>query len=154
MVHGIQLAIGAFMRSLGGKGRTKSWETCEHDHQFGGNKSIDFGKCQCLAKEGNAEINKVSAMRPDLPKIIEKVHISWYFESPETDLHIVEHTSSIDSADTWLLKRDHWLSPSQCPHCSTSDYGCEDKLGLNTEVSWVRLLITGIHVQVAPKSTI
>jgi len=34
--------------------------------------------------EGNAWINKVSSMRPGLVKIIEKVHISRYFESPET----------------------------------------------------------------------
>jgi hypothetical protein len=29
----------------------------------------------------------VSAMRPDFVKIFEKVRISWYFKSPETDLH-------------------------------------------------------------------
>jgi len=76
MAHVIQLAVGAFMSSLGVKGRTKSWEAHEHDQQFGENESIDFGKSQRLRKEGNARINKVSAMRPGLGQIIEKVCIS------------------------------------------------------------------------------
>jgi hypothetical protein len=46
-------------------------------------------------------------MRPGLEKIIEKVHISTYFESAEADLHIAENDCCIDSADTWTLKRVH-----------------------------------------------
>jgi len=76
MAHVIQLALGAFMSSLGVKGRTKSWEAHERDQQFGENESIDIAKSQRLRKEGNARINKVSAMRSGLAKIIEKVHIS------------------------------------------------------------------------------
>ena len=76
MAHGIQLALGAFMSSLSVNGRTKSWEAHERDPQFGENESIDIGKVQRLRKEGNARIDKVSAMRPGLAKIIEKVHIS------------------------------------------------------------------------------
>jgi len=76
MAHVIQLALGAFMSSLGVKGRTKSWEAHERDHQFRDNESIDVGKSQRLQKEGNGRISKVSAMRPGLAKIIEKVHIS------------------------------------------------------------------------------
>jgi len=76
MAHVIQLALGAFMSSLGVKGHTKSWEAHEHDQQFGDNESIDNGKSQRLRKEGNARINKVSAMRPGLAKIIENVRIS------------------------------------------------------------------------------
>ena len=76
MAHVIQLPLGAFMSSLGVKGRTKSWEALERDQQFGENESIDIGKSQRLRKEGNARINKVSAMRPGLAKIIEKVRIS------------------------------------------------------------------------------
>jgi len=76
MAHVIQLASGAFMSSLGVKGRTKSWETHERDQQFGENESTDIGKSQRLRKEGNARINKVSAMRPGLAKRIEKVRIS------------------------------------------------------------------------------
>jgi hypothetical protein len=76
MAHVIQLALGAFMSSVCVKGRTKSWEAHECDQQFGQNESIDIGKSQRLRKEGNARINKVSAMRPDFAKIIEKVRIS------------------------------------------------------------------------------
>jgi len=75
MAHVIQLALGAFMINLGVKGRTKSWEAHERDQQFGENESIDIGKSQRLRKEGNARIIKVSAMRPGLAKIIEKVLI-------------------------------------------------------------------------------
>jgi hypothetical protein len=76
MVHVIQLALGAFMSSLGVKGHTKSWEAHQRDQQFGENESIDIGQSQRLRKEGNARINKVSAMKPGLAKIIEKVRIS------------------------------------------------------------------------------
>jgi len=76
MGHVIQLALDAFMSSLGVEGHTKSLEAHERDQQFGENDSIDIGKSQRLRKEGNARINKVSAMRPGLAKIIEKVRIS------------------------------------------------------------------------------
>ena len=82
MPHVSQLASGAFMSSLGLKGLTKSLEVHEHDQQSGENQSIDIRKIQRLRKEGNARINKVSAMRPGLAKIIEKVHISKYFACP------------------------------------------------------------------------
>jgi hypothetical protein len=71
--------LGAFMSSLGVKGHTKSWEAHERDQQFGENESTDIGKSQRLRKERNARINNVSAMRPGLAKIIEKVHISTYY---------------------------------------------------------------------------
>jgi len=76
MAHIIQLALGAFMSSLGVKGYTKSCEAPDRDQQFGENESIVIGKSQRLRKEGNAGINKVSAMRSNLPRIIEKVRIS------------------------------------------------------------------------------
>jgi len=76
MAQVMQLDLGAFMSSLGVKGCTKSWEAPERDQQFGENESIDIGKSQRLRKEGNARINKVSAMRPGLAKIVEKVRIS------------------------------------------------------------------------------
>jgi len=78
MADVIQLAWGAFMSSLGVKGRTKSWEAHERDQQFGENESTDMGKSQRLRKEGNARMNKVSAMKPGWAKIIEKVRISRY----------------------------------------------------------------------------
>jgi len=107
IAHVIQLALGEFMSSLGVKGRTKSWEAHERDQQFGENESTDIGKSQRLRKEGNAIINKVSAMKPGLAKIIEKVCISTYFESAEADLHIAENACCIDYADTWTSKRVH-----------------------------------------------
>jgi len=96
----MQLALGACMSSLGVKGRTKSCEAHERDQQFGENESVDIGKSQRLRKEGNARINKVSAMKPGLAKIMEKVHISRYIGSAETDLHIAENACCIDYANT------------------------------------------------------
>jgi len=76
MAHVIQLASSTFISSLGVKGRTKSWEAHERNQKFGENERIDMVKSQRLRKEGNATMNKVSAMKPGLAKIIEKVHIS------------------------------------------------------------------------------
>jgi len=42
----IQVALGAFMRSLGVKGRTKSWEAHERNQQFREYESTDIGKSQ------------------------------------------------------------------------------------------------------------
>jgi len=100
MVHVIQLALGAYVSSLGANVLTKSLEPHKHDQQFGENESIDSGKSQRLWKKDNARINKESAMRPGLAKIIEKVHISIYFESPETDLYMAENACCIYYADT------------------------------------------------------
>jgi len=151
MAHVIQLALGAFVSSLDVKGPTKSWESHERDQQFGENESVDIGKSQRLRKDGNTRINMVSAMKPGLAKIIEKVRISWYFGSPEIDRDIAENACSIDYADTWSSKRVHWLWKSQSPHRCTSDYGCEDMVELNIGVSRVHLLVTGIHARVASK---
>jgi hypothetical protein len=104
MVYIIKLALGAFMSSLGVKGRTKSWEAHEHDQQYGENDSIDIPKSQTLRNEGNARIHKVLATRRGLAKIIETVHISTYYESPETDLQIAVNASCIDYTDTWSSK--------------------------------------------------
>jgi hypothetical protein len=76
MTHDRQAALSAFVSSLGAKGPTKSWEAHERDQQFGENDGIDIGKSQRLRREGNARINTVSAMRPGLAKIMEKVRVS------------------------------------------------------------------------------
>ena len=76
MAHVIQLASSAFSRSQGVKSGTKSWEAHACDQQLGENESIDIGKSQRLRKEGNARINKVSAMKPGLAKIMAQVRIS------------------------------------------------------------------------------
>jgi len=154
MAHVIQLALGAFMSSLDVKGRTTSWEAHERDQQFGMNESMDIGKSQGFRKESNAAINKVSAMKPGVANIIEKLHISWYFECPGIDNNIAENACGIDYADTWSSEWVHWLSESQCSHPGTTGYGCEDTFELNTGVGWARLPITGIGSRVAPWSTI
>jgi len=151
MAHVIRLALVIFMSSFGVKGRTKSSEAHKRDQQCGEKDSIDIGNSQRLRKEGNARINKVSAMRQGLAKIIEKERISWYFESPEIILHIAENACFIDYADTRSLKRVHWLSKSQSPHCHTSDYSCEDKLELHTGVTGAGLPTMGIHTLLASK---
>jgi len=104
MAHVILLALGAFMSSLRVKGHTKSWEAHERDQQFEENEAIDIGKSQRLCKEGSARINKVSAIRPGLAKIIETVLISRYFESPETEVHTAANACCIDYADAQLSK--------------------------------------------------
>jgi len=76
MDHVKQLPLGAFMSSFGVTVRTKSCDTHECDQQFGENESIDMGKSERLRTEGNARNNMVSAMRPGLAKITEKVCIS------------------------------------------------------------------------------
>jgi len=154
MAHVIHLALGAFMRSLGLKGRTMSSEAHEHDQQFGENESINIGKSQRLRKEGNARINKVSAMIPGLGKIIEKVRISWYFESPEADLHLAENVCPINYANTWSPKRVHSLSKNPSQHYSYSKYGCEDRLELYSGVARARLPLPRIHLWVASTAKI
>jgi len=154
MAHVIQLALGAFISSLGVKGCTKSWEANERDQQFGENESIDIGKSHRLRKEGSARINKVSAMKPGLAKIIEKVCISWYFGSPESDLHMAENACCIDYADTWASKWVHWLSNSQYLHHRITNSGSGDALELNIGVARACLPIKGLHTPVAPKSKI
>jgi len=113
MAHIIQLALGAFMSSLGVKGRTKLQEAHEHNQQFEENDSIDIGTSQRLRKEGDARINKELAMRQGLPMIIEKVRLARYFESSEIDRHIAVNADCTDYTDTWLSKRVHWLSKRQ-----------------------------------------
>jgi len=135
MAHVIQLALGAFISCLGVKGLTKTWEAHERDQQFGENTSPDIWSSQWLREEGNARINKVSAMRPGLAKIIDKVRISKYFESAETDLHIAKNACCIDHADTWSSKQVYWQPQSQSPDHSTAHDGCEDRLELDTGVA-------------------
>jgi len=88
-------------------------------------------------------------MRPGLAKIIEKVRTSRDFESPDTDLHIAENACGMNYADTWSPKWVHWLSRTQSPHCSTSDYGCEDTLELYSGVARAHLQIARIHTRLA-----
>jgi hypothetical protein len=105
MAHIIQLALSAFISSLGVQGRNTSWEAHEPDQQFGWNETTVISKKQRLQKEGNARINKVSAMKPGFVKIVEKLCIWSNMESIDTDLCMAANACSIDYADTWLSKR-------------------------------------------------
>jgi len=109
----------------------------------------DIGKSQRLQNEGNARINKVSAMRPGLAKIIEKVRISTYFQTSENDFHKAENACWIDCADTWTSKQFDWLSKYQSPDRSNTHYGCEDTLELVSAVAQAHLPIAWIHNRVA-----
>jgi len=140
------------MRSLGVRCHTKSWETHERKKQFGEGERIDIGKSQRLRKEGNARINKVSAMRPGLAKIIEKLGNLRNFETPETDLHIAPNAGWIDFADTGLSRLVHWQSRSQSMNCSTPNYECEKRVEINIAVAWASLTLVRIHPRVAEES--
>jgi len=154
MAHGIQCDLGGCMSSLGVNGRTKSWEALKCDQQFGENESTAIRTSQRLRNEGNSTINMVSEMRPDLAKIIEKVHISWHLERLETDLLLADNACCIDSADTWSSEWVHWLSKNQSTNRSTSYYGHENTLEFDSGVAWAILLIMTIHQPVAQKSNI
>jgi len=145
----ILLPSGAFMSSLGVLGLTKSWEAPERDHQFGENETTDIGKSEWLRKEGNAGVNKVSTIRPGLAIIIEKVRISTYFDSAETDLHMAENACCIGHTDTWVSKRVHWLSKSQSTNCSPTNYGCANTVEFDSGVAWASVQITRIPLRVA-----
>jgi hypothetical protein len=97
---------------------------------------------------------KLSAMKPGLAGIIDKVCIWRIFESTETDFCIAANASSIDYTNTWLWKRVHWLSQSKSPFWSTTEYGCEDKLEFTNRVASVSLLSMRIYLQVAQVSKI
>jgi len=107
MVHRIQLALGAFMSSLGVEECTKSWEAREQDQQFEENEITDIGKSQRFRKEGNARINMVLVMRPSFEMIIEQVFIARHFEITETDLDIAANDCCTDHTDSVLSKRVH-----------------------------------------------
>jgi len=152
MVHLIQLALGAFMSSLSINGLTKSWEAHGHDQQFGDNESTHNGKGQTLWKEGIAQISKVSAMTPGSRKIIEKVHISRYFDSLETDLDIEANACCVDCTDTWPLKRVHWVSQSSSRYPSTANYACTPTVEFDSGVAWTSLPVMRTHPRVAHAS--
>jgi hypothetical protein len=107
MARVFQLAVGTYTSSLGLEERTTSWEAPERNLQFGETELTDIGKSQGLQKDGDGRINKPSAMRPGLAKIIEKVSISSHCERPETDSHIAANACCIDNTAFWSLKPVH-----------------------------------------------
>jgi len=81
-------------------------------------------------------------MKPGLANIIEKVHISRYFESAETDLHIAQNACCIDYANTWSSKLVHSQSKGHSRYRGNSDYGGQDLLELDPGDARARLPIT------------
>ena len=154
VAHIIQLGLGAFMCIDGVNGHTTSWEAHERDLPFGEKETTVVGKSQRLRKEGNARINNVSAMRPGLAEIIEKVRNWRHFEKPETAFHRAENACCVHYSDSWFSKRVHWLSTSQRTNCSTTDAGCENTVQYHTGVAWVSLPIMRILPLAAQKSDI
>jgi len=154
MAHVIKIALGEFPSIFGVKGHTKSVEACEWHQRCAENKIIHIGNSQRLRRVGNARVCKVTAIRTGLAKIIDKVRISTYFETPEMYLHIADTACCIDCADTRLSKRVHWLSKSENPCCRTPCHECEDILTIDTGVAWVNLPITSVYQLVAPESNI
>ena len=71
MAHVIQLALGAFMSSLGVKGRAKSWAEHERDKQSE-QVSRDKGKAKAQASK-KSRIDRVDGLNAGFQKIIEKV---------------------------------------------------------------------------------
>jgi len=90
-------------------------------------------------------------MKPSLAKIIQKILISRYFKSVESDPHIRENAYCMGYANIWSLNRVHWLSRTHSPHRDTSDYECEDMLDLDTGVARACFPIMWIHTRVAWK---
>jgi len=107
MVYIIQLLFSAFLSILKVNDHTKTWDGNKHYKQFEENEGTDLGKRQRHRNKGNARVDKVSAMRSGLGKIIEKVHTLRNFGSPETDHRIATNVCGIVYVDTWSLKRVH-----------------------------------------------
>jgi len=94
----------------------------------------------------------VSAMKPGLAKIIEKVHSSRYIENSETDHHIGANAACVNYVDTGSLEWVHWLSKCRSTNCSPTYYGWEIMVEFDTAVTWASLPITRIHLRVAEES--
>ena len=73
VANAIQLAMYAFMNCLGVKCHTKSCEAHDHKQRFVHSENTEIWMSHKLGQECNARINKASAMRPGLAKMIEKV---------------------------------------------------------------------------------
>jgi hypothetical protein len=96
----------------------------------------------------------VLAMRPGLAKIIEKVHISWNFQSFETTMHVTANPCHIDATGTESSKWVHSVSKSQCTNRSTTYYGYKTPVQFEIGVTIATLPITRIHTRVPQESKI
>jgi len=149
IMYVIQIALGGFVICLSVTDRTMSWEAHEHDQQFGENETTDIGKCQRLQKERNARMNKGLAMRPGVSKVILKVQISRYFDSPETDLEMAANACCVDVSDTWSSKLVHWAWTTTSQKCTTTYDRCEHIPEFHCGVTLTNLPIVTFHPKVA-----
>jgi len=154
MAHVIQHVLGASMSNLSVKGCTRSWEAYERYQQIEENERTNIGQSQKLRKEDNARTKNVSALRPGLAKIIDKVHIPRHSERPETNLHIAENAYCVDYADTWSLKRVPWLSKGHSTNSSTTYHWGGYTVEFHTGVAGASLLIPRIRSLAAEESQI
>lgn len=107
MPHCSRVSFGAFITTIDVEGCTISWESHLRNQQFGQTETTDNAKSQRLQQERNARINNMSAMKPGLPKIIQREYISRYFDSTETDHDTAVNAGCIGYTGTMLLKQDH-----------------------------------------------
>ena len=70
MTHVIQLTLGAFMDSLGVKGRGKSWEDTEREKIGEESSRRRIGRRNPI---GGARVGRVESLEPGFNKIVEKV---------------------------------------------------------------------------------
>lgn len=68
MTHVIQLALGAFMDSLGVKGRAKSWEDTEREKMGNGDERSKGGR-----GTGGTRVERINLLSAGFNKIVEKV---------------------------------------------------------------------------------
>ena len=68
MTHVIQLALGAFMDSLGVKGRHKSWE--DNEREKIGQETVGSNRRKRVC---GVRVEKVASLEPGFNKIVEKV---------------------------------------------------------------------------------
>ena len=69
MAHVIQLALGAFMNTLGVKGHQKSWEDTEREKII-----ADRGR-KSKRRIGGARVERVALLKCGFNKIVEKVFL-------------------------------------------------------------------------------
>ena len=88
MVHVIQLALAAFMKSLGIQGRNRSWEDSIRD--------ASTNKQGAKSKMGSFRIAKIGSLKVGFNKIIETVSSG--------------RVKSVLNLLPWLSSKDFWVS--------------------------------------------
>jgi hypothetical protein len=90
-------------------------------------------------------------MRPGFAKIIGKICISRWLNSPQSDLYTAENTCCINYAHSCTSKQVHSLSTAQSLHYRTTNYASDDTFKLDSGVGRVSLPIITIQLGLAPQ---